>query len=582
MELENQDHGLGHNPRDSQGLPDDVLGNSELTKTETRNILTNYRDSEQVTPSNYNRDQDLVQDIKNRYDSNQDAHAHENAFYHKKIFENGPRGLRNQDHSDPISSRISGARNEDRFKNAQNPRGEKPEEPYANYGERQNKWGRGLARKDAEYAPNSQIEEEFAKNNRFSRHNDSPKHPEISSRQNRDDRLDSNEKVMKKTKSNSDESVKLLRKYCDTLKSQVGQQKDALEEQDNRISGLVAHVQNLTNHVNILMNKCHFLEQSLIQVRSQPISGINSMQSSYYLNQPGMMMSPMMNVPQMPGQQLFSQMPSGTGLNGQMNFSGPIGFSGQVEPINELSQTGGTKKPRKKEKSKWDERRVSDRSKEIRKAVDKELDEGEQRYKQNQGYGGEMELERVREEEKNEVESEEESSSGNNEEEAEGGNKQSDREDSEHESQDQTELDLKADPSPGNTGPKEADINQALLRALKAEKNTEILNFMADFEPEGKLSDIRETLQIQLLEKITEMIEAKPYAYLDYCLPWIEKYIDSRSISTYAEGKMLKLAIGNSLKNDSKRTVLSSATHLKARSLIDQLDMVLRGLSNNS
>jgi hypothetical protein len=65
------------------------------------------------------------------------------------------------------------------------------------------------------------------------------------------------------------------------------------------------------------------------------------------------------------------------------------------------------------------------------------------------------------------------------------------------------------------------------------------------------------------------MIEAKPYAYLEYCLPWIEKYIDSRSISTYAEGKMLKLAISNSLKNDSKRTVLSSATHLKARSLVD-------------
>lgn len=67
---------------------------------------------------------------------------------------------------------------------------------------------------------------------------------------------------------------------------------------------------------------------------------------------------------------------------------------------------------------------------------------------------------------------------------------------SHHESEDEEHdaVELKADPA--MVADLDVDINQALLKALKAEKNTEILNFMADFEPEGKLQHIRETLQI--------------------------------------------------------------------------------------
>lgn len=61
----------------------------------------------------------------------------------------------------------------------------------------------------------------FSKNARFTRLSDSPK-KETSSRYDFGDRASSEEKITKKTKSNSDESVKLLRKYCDALKGQVG------------------------------------------------------------------------------------------------------------------------------------------------------------------------------------------------------------------------------------------------------------------------------------------------------------------------------------------------------------------------
>lgn len=111
------------------------------------------------------------------------------------------------------------------------------------------------------------------------------------------------------------------------------------------------------------------------------------------------MMNPQINLQQMPGQPIYGQL-SSTGLvNPGMHFQGQPGFGGQIEQLGDLNRSGQEKKSKKVEKSKWDERRTSDRHKEIRKAVEKELEQDNARNKKVSGHNGEMELERVREEE---------------------------------------------------------------------------------------------------------------------------------------------------------------------------------------
>lgn len=86
----------------------------------------------------------------------------------------------------------------------------------------------------------------------------------------------------------------------------------------------------------------------------------------------------------------------------------------------------------------------------------------------------------------------------------------------------------------------EIDINEVTSEILRSDDKKVLHSFLVDDQVSKNFPQIRETNQIKLLAKITDMIEEDPQTFLECSLEWISMFIEYECIGSISEARALR------------------------------------------
>jgi hypothetical protein len=115
-------------------------------------------------------------------------------------------------------------------------------------------------------------------------------------------------------------------------------------------------------------------------------------------------------------------------------------------------------------------------------------------------------------------------------------------------------------------------MNITLARILQDNEYRRLLDFLSDKENMKNFAQIDQDNLIMLVPKITDMLSYKAEMYIEECIPWINKLLETRELVSPKASEDLLYVVKQVLMTDKKRKMYQALTVTKLQTLVQDLE----------